>query len=244
MTSTPEPPDDQTRQFGSPGYDPLSGGGYEPSEPARHPPETSSDPSDYPPPRRHVADPLATPASSRPTATTVPPELAATAEPTDSAEPTAPASSGGALRHLFGALVALVFTPAALALVIYGGHRYFLMAERSELDHDARALIALGIGAFLFLVVASMGALSPVGPLLAGVLYGLAPAGLYLAMPDDVAGWIDDTPVVSSGMETAAIHWLTFGAVLAVGVTLLGTGIAASIRRPRRAGRAADRVRS
>lgn len=148
-------------------------------------------------------------------------------EPVDAPEP---ASGGGALRHLFSALIGLVFTPAAIGALVYGGFRYHQMAERADFEHDTRGLIALGAGAAVLLLVAGLGALSPVGPLLGGLLC-LTAAVVFLALPEDVIGWIDDSPLLPSGMESATVRWLALGSFLAVGAALWGTSITAVARK-------------
>lgn len=219
----PSDPSTWTQPIGSTDYAPLSGTGYDAADPADYPPAAPlGPPGTEPPRRRHAADPGAPTGSPEP------------AQPTESMGAAEPApSGGGAFRHLLGGLVAVVFTPVAVALLIYGGHRYFEMAERSDFTNDARGLITLGTGAVLLLVVASLGALSPVGPFLAGVVYGLAPAAFYLVRPEDAIDWIDGTPVATAGMESVALYWLALGCFLAVGVTLVGTGVTAAFRRRR-----------
>jgi hypothetical protein len=235
--------------LGSPDYAPLRPPGDQAPDRPRYPPPDYP-PPDYPSPDRPPYEPPGYPSpddrADRPP-TRPPAELVTPVEPVSPVDretsgrptrrrhagprtPGEPESRGGALRHLFSGLLCLLFTPAAVALLTYGGNRYHRMAEQADYDHDVRGLAALGAGAVLLLIVAALGALSPIGPLLGG-LACVAAAGLYLVAAEDVTGWIDDAPLAPTGVESAAVRWLALGALLAVGATLLGASLAAAIRR-------------
>jgi len=134
--------------------------------------------------------------------------------------------------HLFGAMSGLILTPVAIGFLTYGGYRYQQLTDAgATVDYDTRGLVSLGVGAGVLLIVLLSGALSPLGPLLGGLLWGLAPAALYLALPADTVQWIDDAPVAPVEIEVATISWLALGCFLAVGISLFGSGIGSALRR-------------
>jgi hypothetical protein len=134
-------------------------------------------------------------------------------------------------RHLTCLLVGLILTPAGIGLLAYGGNRYLRMLTTTEFEHDTRGLAALAGGGLVLLIVACLGAWSPAGPLLCGLVYGLAPAAIFLAVPDDAVDWVVDAPVVSTGVESGTLSLLAVGGFLAIGATLVGGGFAAALRR-------------
>jgi hypothetical protein len=134
-------------------------------------------------------------------------------------------------RHIASAIVCLIVVPAAIGLLAYGGARYQDVVLRPAIEHDVRGVAALAGGAFLLLLVACSGALSPLGPLLSGLVWGLAPAVLFLIAPEDTLDRVDDIPEISSRIEAGLAVWLTFGGFLAVGVALFGAGVTAALRR-------------
>lgn len=134
--------------------------------------------------------------------------------------------------HLIGALTGLVLTPVAIGFLTYGGYRYQQVSEVGvNIEYDTRALVALGVGAAVLLVVAVSGALSALGPLLGGLVWGIAPAALFLTLPEDTLRWIDDAPVAPVEIEVATVGWLALACFLAVGVSLFGSGIGNALRR-------------
>ncbi|HEU0285495.1 MAG TPA: hypothetical protein VFR22_00535 [Nocardioidaceae bacterium] len=134
--------------------------------------------------------------------------------------------------HLFGAMAGLILTPVAIGFLTYGGYRYQQLTDAgATVDYDTRGLVSLGVGAGVLLIVLLSGALSPLGPLLGGLLWGLAPAALYLALPADTVQWVDGAPVAPVEIEVATIGWLTLACFLAVGVSLFGSGLSSALRR-------------
>lgn len=144
----------------------------------------------------------------------------------------APRRRSRAGAHLFGALLGLVLTPVAIGFLTYGGYRYQEISDVGvAIGYDTRGIVALGVGAGVLLIVILSGALSPIGPLLGGLAWGLAPAALFLALPEDTLRWIDEAPIVPLEIEVATIGWLVLGCFLAVGVSLFGSGISTALRR-------------
>lgn len=156
-------------------------------------------------------------------------EQRTTDEPLDSPTPRRRSRLGA---HLFGAMAGLILTPVAIGFLTYGGYRYQQLTEAgATVDYDTRGLVSLGVGAGVLLIVLLSGALSPLGPLLGGLLWGLAPAALYLALPADTVQWVDGAPVAPVEIEVATIGWLTLACFLAVGVSLFGSGLSSALRR-------------
>jgi hypothetical protein len=125
----------------------------------------------------------------------------------------------------------LVLTPVGIGLLTYGGYRYQRVVSAADYDPDMRGLAALAAGGLVLLIVATIGALSPAGPLLSGLVYGLAPAAVFLAIPEDVIGWVAGAPLVPAEIETVTLSWLVLGCFVAVGVTLVGPGFGTAMRR-------------
>jgi hypothetical protein len=134
-------------------------------------------------------------------------------------------------RHLSCLLVALILTPAGIGLLAYGGNRYLRSFAGPEFEHDTRGLAALIGGGVVLLIVASLGAWSPAGPLVSGLVYGVAPAAIFLAVPEDAIDWVMDAPVVPTGVENGTLSLLAVGAFIAIGGTLIGSGFGAALRR-------------
>lgn len=137
-----------------------------------------------------------------------------------------------AAARLLSALIGLVLTPIALGLLTYGGFRYQeITAADGGFEHDTRGLAALIVGAVVLLIVAWSGALSAVGLMLAGLVWGILPAVLYLVYPEDTLSRIADTPAVPSDTEAGTITWLAVGGFLALGVALVGASLSLATRR-------------
>ncbi|MDT8909608.1 hypothetical protein [Amycolatopsis sp. PS_44_ISF1] len=139
--------------------------------------------------------------------------------------------SRAAPRWLSGVL-GLVLTPVALGLLSYGGFR----AQPSPLgevvaDRDAPGVALLAGGAILLLVVAALGAWSSTGPLAGGLVWGVLPGVIGLAMPR----WdLDLLRLLPDELRGGALRWLFSGGLIAAGFLLVGTGLAATLVRRRR----------
>lgn len=142
-------------------------------------------------------------------------------------------SSNGAARHFLSAFLCLILTPIGIAAMTYGTERYaeLSLGQAAGAERDLRGLVALGAGACVLLIVAWLGALSPSGPLLSGVSWGLVPAGLFLAYPSDTRAEVSDLPALPDLALTGIVTWLGAGAFLMLGVLLVGAGLAAVRRR-------------
>jgi hypothetical protein len=134
-------------------------------------------------------------------------------------------------RHILCAIVGLIVVPVAIGLIGYGGARYQDVVLKPAIEYDLRGVAALAGGAFLLLLVACSGALSPLGPLLSGLVWGVAPAVFFLVAPEDTTERIGDIPQMTDRIEAGLIFWATFGGFLAVGVVMFGAGFTAAMRR-------------
>jgi hypothetical protein len=144
-------------------------------------------------------------------------------------------SSSGTLRHVLSAFFCLALTPIGIVAMTYGADRYWhLTLQQVSAERDLRGLLALGVGAGLLLIVACLGAVSPIGPVLSGVIWGLAPAGCYLIYPRQTARRVSDLPFLPDLAASGAMTWLEHAAFLMVGAMLVGAGLGAAMRRPTR----------
>ncbi|WP_233574245.1 hypothetical protein [Amycolatopsis panacis] len=141
-----------------------------------------------------------------------------------------PASRTGA-RVLSG-LAGLVLTPVALGLLGYGGYRQQNVLSTYAAHSDAVSVVLLVAGALLLLAVATLGAWSSAGPLLGGLLWGVLPGLVTLAMPQ----WgLELLNLVPWGqLRFGVATWLFTGALFGCGFLLVGTGLAGSLVRRRR----------
>jgi hypothetical protein len=143
-------------------------------------------------------------------------------------------SPGGALRRVLSAVVCLLLTPIGIAAMTYGVDRYWhLTIQQVGAERDHRGLVAIGLGACLLLIVAWLGAVSPIGPMLGGLVWGIAPAVLYLLDPRGTAREVSDLGFIPDSALSGAVLWLGHGAFLMLGVLLVGAGLAASSGRRR-----------
>ncbi len=144
-----------------------------------------------------------------------------------------PASRGGT-RHLLSAFLCLVLAPIGIVAMTYGTERYGeLTLGQAGAERDLRGLAALGAGAFILLIVAWLGAMSPAGPLLSGLIWGVIPAVLFLASPRDISKRTSDIPALPDLAHAGIVTWLQTGGFLVLGALLVGAGLAAIRRSPR-----------
>lgn len=143
-----------------------------------------------------------------------------------------PSSRGGS-RHLLSAFLCLVLAPIGIAAMTYGAERYGeLTLGHANAERDLRGLAALGAGACVLLIVAWLGAVSPAGPVLSGLIWGLIPAVLFLASPRDISRQVSDLPLLPDLALSGIVTWLQNGAFLILGALLVGAGLAAVRRSP------------
>ncbi|WP_408897663.1 hypothetical protein ACJ5H2_00815 [Nocardioides sp. R1-1] len=87
-----------------------------------------------------------------------------------------------AVRHLASAVIALVLTPVGLLVFDYGAGRYRMEQARTFDNSETGgelALILLGVA--ILVAVGATGRVSGLGPVLAGLVWGLLPFLWFLA---------------------------------------------------------------
>jgi hypothetical protein len=135
--------------------------------------------------------------------------------------------------HVVSALGGLVLTPVALGLLSWGGLRQQQLIQATlSTNRDPLGIALLAGGAILLLVVAALGALSAVGPILGGLLYGVLPGVAAMAMPEWGFRLVNMMP--KSDIAYGVMDFLFIGGLLGVGFLLVGSGLANALVRRRR----------
>lgn len=138
-----------------------------------------------------------------------------------------PKPSGGAMvaRHLVSALVALVLVPLAAVCLDIGTDRGLRQFQTYQLHPSALTLVWLVVGAVLLLVVGLTARLSGLGPLLAGVVWGVVPGALLLLVPRTFLDIVRKLPEFPDGHS----FWFTytgFALFPVLAALLIGGGLA------------------
>ena len=152
--------------------------------------------------------------------------------PADWAPPGAQFQSRGITsRTLSGVLFGLIVTPIGIAFAAKGGAdiRYWVIVG-AVTDRWTAALEIFG-GSLLLLFVAAMAAFSPVGTIVASLVWGIFPGVLHLLYPDDTFRLIGDLPFTDATMQVALHSWVTYGFALISGMMLLGAGMVGVLRK-------------
>jgi hypothetical protein len=137
------------------------------------------------------------------------------------------------VAHLVSALGGLLLTPVALGLLSWGGLRQQQLIQATlSTNRDPLGIALLAGGAILLLVVASLGALSAVGPILGGLIYGVLPGVAAMAVPDWGFRLVNLMP--KSDIAYGVMDFLFIGGLLGVGFLLVGSGLANALVRRRR----------
>ncbi|RSM54163.1 hypothetical protein DMH03_35555 [Amycolatopsis sp. WAC 01376] len=139
------------------------------------------------------------------------------------------------MPRVLSALGGVLLTPVALGLVIYGGSRLQRMyAQAYTVGEDPLGLVMLIVGGLLLLGVALLGALSGLGPVIGGLVWGVVP-GLttFLGGPSVMSTMYD---LGGRELGVGLVTWLVMGALFASGFLLVGAGLAGTLarRRPNR----------
>ncbi|MEV5714129.1 hypothetical protein AB0L41_09540 [Amycolatopsis mediterranei] len=137
--------------------------------------------------------------------------------------------------HVVSALGGLVLTPVALGLLSWGGLRQQQLIQATlSTNRDPLGIALLAGGAILLLVVAALGALSAVGPILGGLIYGVLPGVAAMAVPEWGFRLVNLMP--KSDIAYGVMDFLFIGGLLGVGFLLVGSGLANALVRRRREG--------
>ncbi|MEU4249508.1 hypothetical protein AB0F15_19060 [Amycolatopsis sp. NPDC026612] len=135
--------------------------------------------------------------------------------------------------HVVSALGGIVLTPVALGLVSWGGFRQQQLVQATlSTNRDSLGIALLAGGAILLLVVAALGALSAVGPILGGLIYGVLPGVAAMAVPEWGFRLVNMMP--KSDIAYGVMDFLFIGGLLGVGFLLVGSGLANALVRRRR----------
>ncbi|MBW9207161.1 hypothetical protein KV097_14540 [Mumia sp. zg.B17] len=142
---------------------------------------------------------------------------------------------GGAARHVVSLLAGLVLPPVAIVGFDWAFGRYWFDATnfRSFSDGETWPFAVAAVSGLLLLLTAAAGRLSPVGPMIAAVLYGAVPAAVIVLAREEIFraaaeirdwDWLYSQPLVNLPL---------YGFVLfpTIAALLLGTAIASAGRR-------------
>jgi len=140
---------------------------------------------------------------------------------------------GRGMPRLLSALGGLVLTPIGLSLLAWGGLRQQqLIQATASPSRDAMSIALIAGGAILLLAVAALGAASASGPILGGLIWGVAPGIATLAVPNWGFKLVNMMP--KSDIAYGIMDFLFIGGLLGVGFLLTGTGLASALIRRRR----------
>jgi hypothetical protein len=134
-------------------------------------------------------------------------------------------------RSLTGVLAGLIMTPIGIAFAAKGGAdiRYWVIVG-AVVDRWTAASEILA-GSVLLLLVAALAAYSPMGTVLAGLLWGVLPGILHILFPDQTFRLITGLSFIGSDMQVALHSWVTNGFALITGFMLLGAGLVGTLKR-------------
>ncbi|MDQ6523801.1 hypothetical protein RB608_09335 [Nocardioides sp. LHD-245] len=141
--------------------------------------------------------------------------------PTPFAAPRRPVGSAMVLRHLASVVIALVLTPVGVLVFDYGAGKYAQeRVARFDNSGTAGELVLMVVGALILMSVAASARISGLGPVLAGVLWGLVPFLWFLV---DLRSFFDLSQDLPS-----TYYWFTVPTYLfpLVAAMLVGSGLA------------------
>ncbi|MET9487971.1 hypothetical protein [Nocardia sp. NPDC006630] len=140
-------------------------------------------------------------------------------------------SSGNVSRTVVGSVICLVATPIGIAFSANGAADTRQWVILGDFSDRLGSTLQILLGAALFLLVAALAAYSPVGTIVAGLVWGVLPGLIHMIFPNDTFRLIGEIPLVSDDMHVALFQWLQTGFPLVVGILLIGAGVAATLRR-------------
>ncbi|OLZ49422.1 hypothetical protein BS329_21980 [Amycolatopsis coloradensis] len=136
------------------------------------------------------------------------------------------------MPRVLSAVGGVLLTPVALGLVIYGGSRLQRMyAQAYTVGEDPLGLFLLILGGLLLLGVALLGALSGLGPVIGGLLWGVVPGLTTLLGGQSVMSTMYDLGGRELGV--GLVTWLVMGALFGAGFLLVGAGLVGTLTRRR-----------
>jgi hypothetical protein len=179
----------------------------------------------------HGTDPVTEPEQVHP----LDEERTRTTEPEPAPEAPRRGRGLGLNRHLGSVLLSFLAVLGAYGALDYGFYRAYTSAQ-APLDQGAlsdRTMIALGAAALCLLVAAAAGRISGLGPLLAGLVLGAAPAAWVFLDFSSYVSRLDDVPEMWEH-TTFGLSYVAFAVYPVVAGLLVGAAFAGRWRRPAR----------
>jgi hypothetical protein len=139
----------------------------------------------------------------------------------------------GANRHLGSIVLSFLAVLGGYGALDYGFYRANAAASVDQFDGALpdRTMIALGVAGACLLVAAAAGRISALGPLLAGLVLGVAPAAWVFLDFASYVRRLDDVPEMWEH-TTFGMSYVAFAVYPVVGGLLLGAALAGRWRRP------------
>ncbi len=141
--------------------------------------------------------------------------------------------AGRGVRRVLSGAGGLILTPVALGLLAWGGLRQQMLVQATlSTQRDVFSIGLLAGGGILLLAVGLLGALSATGPILGGLVWGIAPGVATAAVPEWGFRLVKYLP--QNDVTYGVTSWLFIGGLLATGFLLVGAGLASRLARRRR----------
>ena len=141
--------------------------------------------------------------------------------------------AGRGVRRVLSGAGGLILTPVALGLLAWGGLRQQMLVQATlSTQRDVLSIGLLVGGGILLLSVGLLGALSATGPILGGLVWGVAPGVATIAVPEWGFRLVKYLP--QNDVTYGVTSWLFIGGLLATGFLLTGAGLASRLARRRR----------
>lgn len=134
-------------------------------------------------------------------------------------------------RPLAGMLFGLIVTPIGIVFAAKGGVDTQSWVTTGAVGGHGTATLELLGGSLLLLLAAATAAFSPIGTIVASLVWGLVPGVLYLLFPNDTLRWIGDLPFTDDSTQAALHAWVSYGFAFISGMLLLGAGMVGVLRR-------------
>ncbi|MFI7118362.1 hypothetical protein [Amycolatopsis sp. NPDC049868] len=141
--------------------------------------------------------------------------------------------AGRGVRRVLSGAGGLILTPVALGLLAWGGLRQQMLVQATlSTQRDVFSIGLLVGGGILLLAVGLLGALSATGPILGGLVWGVAPGVATIAVPEWGFRLVKFLP--KNDVTYGVTSWLFIGGLLGTGFLLIGAGLASRLARRRR----------
>ncbi|KZB82175.1 hypothetical protein [Amycolatopsis regifaucium] len=141
--------------------------------------------------------------------------------------------AGRGVRRVLSGAGGLILTPVALGLLAWGGLRQQMLVQATlSTQRDVFGIGLLVGGGILLLAVGLLGALSATGPIVGGLVWGVAPGVAAAAVPEWGFRLVKYLP--QNDVTYGVTSWLFIGGLLGTGLLLIGAGLAARLARRRR----------